>query len=155
MRALTEKADVFIHSMRSKAIAKLGFSYEQVAAINPTIVYTNCYGYGRRGPDKDLTAYDDTIQAECGLPAVQQMLTGEANYVGTIMADKVAGLTAVYATMATFVNSVRIFGITSKPLMRGIRRSRMTASGGSARHRSSAACPSAASAVTVWPCASS
>ena len=48
-------------------------------------------------------AYDDTIQAECGLPAVQQMLTGEANYVGTIIADKVAGLTALYATtMALF-----------------------------------------------------
>ena len=40
--------------------------------INPPIVYTNCYGYGRRGPDGDLPAYDDTIQAECGLPAVQQ-----------------------------------------------------------------------------------
>jgi crotonobetainyl-CoA:carnitine CoA-transferase CaiB-like acyl-CoA transferase len=103
LRALIETADVFIHSMRSKAVARLGFSYEQVAAINPTIVYTNCYGYGRRGPDRDLPAYDDTIQAECGLPAVQEQLTGEANYVGTIMADKVAGLTAVYATtMALF-----------------------------------------------------
>jgi len=103
LRALIETADVFIHSMRSKAVARLGFSYEQVAAINPTIVYTNCYGYGRRGPDRDLPAYDDTIQAECGLPAVQEQLTGEANYVGTIMADKVAGLTALYATtMALF-----------------------------------------------------
>jgi crotonobetainyl-CoA:carnitine CoA-transferase CaiB-like acyl-CoA transferase len=99
LRRLIERADVFVHSMRAKAIAKLGFSYADVAAVNPAIVYTNCYGYGRRGPDRDLTAYDDTIQAECGLPAVQQMLTGEANYVGTIMADKVAGLTAVYATM--------------------------------------------------------
>ncbi|MFZ0904667.1 MAG: CoA transferase [Mycobacterium sp.] len=103
LRTLIETADVFIHSMRSKAIARLGFDYEQVAAINPAIVYTNCYGYGRRGPDRDLPAYDDTIQAECGLPAVQEQLTGEANYVGTIMADKVAGLTALYATtMALF-----------------------------------------------------
>ena len=103
LRALIETADVFIHSMRSKAIAQLGFSYDEVAAINPAIVYTNCYGYGRRGPDRDLPAYDDTIQAECGLPAVQEQLTGEANYVGTIMADKVAGLTALYATtMALF-----------------------------------------------------
>src|SRR5260370_14654948 len=89
--------------MRAKAVAKLGFGYQEVAAINPAIIYTNCYGYSRRGPDRDLTAYDDTIQAECGLPAVQRMLTGEANYVGTIMADKVAGLTALYATsMAVF-----------------------------------------------------
>ena len=99
MHALLEHADVFIHSMRAKAVAKLGFSYQQVAAIRPDIIYTNCYGYSRRGPDKDLTAYDDTIQAECGLPAIQQMLTGEANFVGTIMADKIAGMTALYATM--------------------------------------------------------
>jgi crotonobetainyl-CoA:carnitine CoA-transferase CaiB-like acyl-CoA transferase len=101
--ALLEQADVFIHSMRSKAIAKLGFDYQAVAAINPSIVYTNCYGYGRKGPERDQPAYDDTIQAECGLTAVQGMLTGEANYVGTIVADKVAGLTALYATtMALF-----------------------------------------------------
>ncbi len=103
LRALIATADVFIHSMRSKAITKLGFGYDDVAAINPSIVYTNCYGYGRRGPYRDLPAYDDTIQAECGIPAVQEQLTGEANYVGTIMADKVAGLTALYATtMALF-----------------------------------------------------
>ncbi|MBC8134061.1 MAG: CoA transferase [Deltaproteobacteria bacterium] len=103
LRALIKDADVFIHSMRAKAIAKLGFDYASVAAINPGIVYTNCYGYSRRGPDRDLTAYDDTIQAECGLPMVQQMLTGEVNYVGTVLADKVTALTALYATtMALF-----------------------------------------------------
>jgi crotonobetainyl-CoA:carnitine CoA-transferase CaiB-like acyl-CoA transferase len=103
LRRLIEGADVFIHAMRAKAIARLGFDYAAVAAINPGIVYTNCYGYGRRGPERDQPAYDDTMQAECGLTAVQQMLTGEPNFVGTIMADKVAGLTALYATtMALF-----------------------------------------------------
>src|SRR5208337_3219983 len=107
LRSLIQHADVFIHSMRAKAIAKLGFSYEDVAAANPAIIYTNCYGYSRRGPDRDLTAYDDTMQAECGLPAVQQMLTGEANYVGTIMADKITGLTALYATMMALFHRER------------------------------------------------
>lgn len=100
---LIEGADVFIHSMRSKAIARLGFDYEAVAAIKPDIIYTNCYGYSRRGPDADKPAYDDTIQAECGIPHVQQLMTGEPGFVATIMADKVAGLTALYATtMALF-----------------------------------------------------
>jgi crotonobetainyl-CoA:carnitine CoA-transferase CaiB-like acyl-CoA transferase len=107
LRALIQSADVFIHSMRFKAVVKLGFGYEDVAAINPAIVYTNCYGYSRRGPEGEQAAYDDTIQAECGLPAVQQMLTGEANYVGTIMADKVTGLTALYATMMALFHRER------------------------------------------------
>jgi crotonobetainyl-CoA:carnitine CoA-transferase CaiB-like acyl-CoA transferase len=107
LRALIAEADVFIHSMRSKAIAKLGFDYDAVAAVNPRIIYTNCYGYSRRGPDADRPAYDDTIQAECGLPAVQKQLTGEASYVGTIMADKVTGLTALYATMMALFHRER------------------------------------------------
>jgi len=103
LRALIATADVFIHSMRAKAIARLGFDYASVAAINPRIVYTNCYGYSRRGPDADQPAYDDTIQAECGIPAVQALMTGKADFVGTIMADKVAGLTVLYSTvMALF-----------------------------------------------------
>ncbi|MEB3070134.1 CaiB/BaiF CoA transferase family protein [[Mycobacterium] vasticus] len=105
--ALIARADVFIHSMRAKAIAKLGLGYDDVAALNPGIVYTNCYGYSRRGPDGDRPAYDDTIQAECGLPAVQQQLTGRADYVGTIMADKIAGLTALYATMMALFHRER------------------------------------------------
>ncbi|MFG1924503.1 CaiB/BaiF CoA transferase family protein [Cryptosporangium sp. NPDC048952] len=103
LRAEIADGDVFVHSMRASAIDRLGFGYERVAAINPAIVYTNCYGYRRGGPDADLTAYDDTIQAECGLPYVQEQLTGTAGYVGTIMADKIAGMTALYATaMALF-----------------------------------------------------
>ena len=107
LRALIESADVFIHSMRAKAIAKLGFDYESVAAINSRIIYTNCYGYSRRGPDADRPAYDDTIQAECGLPAVQKQLTGDATYVATILADKVTGLTALYATMMALFHRER------------------------------------------------
>ncbi|MEY2926225.1 MAG: hypothetical protein RL367_702 [Pseudomonadota bacterium] len=100
LRAIIKTADVFIHSFRAKAINQLGFSYTEVASINPQIIYTNCYGYGRGGPDRDLTAYDDIIQAECGIPAVQAMLTGEPGYAATIVADKVSGLHALYATLA-------------------------------------------------------
>jgi crotonobetainyl-CoA:carnitine CoA-transferase CaiB-like acyl-CoA transferase len=107
LRQLIETADVFIHSMRGKAIAKLGFDYDAVAAINPSIVYTNCYGYSRRGPSGDRAAYDDTIQAECGVPIVQEMLTGTASFAGTIMADKVAGMTALYATMMALFHRER------------------------------------------------
>lgn len=103
LRELVAGADVFVHSMRAAAIERLGFGYADVAALNPGIVYTNCYGYGRGGPDAERPAYDDTVQAECGIPAAQELLTGTPGYMGSIVADKVAGLTAVYATtMALF-----------------------------------------------------
>jgi len=105
--ALIEHADVFIHSMRAKAIAKLGFAYDKVAEINPTIVYTNCYGYRRGGPYADRPAYDDTIQAESGVASVQQSVTGEPGYVGSVIADKICGLTAVYATMMALFHRER------------------------------------------------
>ncbi|GGV18183.1 CoA transferase [Actinomadura cremea] len=107
LRGIVATSDVFVHSMRGRAINALGFGYADVAALNPSIVYTNCYGYGRRGPDADLTAYDDTIQAECGLPSAQETLTGEPSYAATILADKVAGMTALYATMMALFHRER------------------------------------------------
>lgn len=107
LRALIATADVFIHSMRGKAIAKLGFDYEAVKAIRPDIVYTNCYGYSRRGPDGDKPAYDDTIQAECGIPHLQALMTGKPDFMATIIADKVAGLTGLYATMMALFHRER------------------------------------------------
>ena len=107
LRALIATADVFIHSMRGKAIIRLGFGYEAVKAIKPDIVYTNCYGYSRRGPDGDKPAYDDTIQAEVGLPHLQQLMTGKPDFVATIIADKVAGLTGLYATLLALFHRER------------------------------------------------
>ncbi|WP_268893177.1 CaiB/BaiF CoA transferase family protein [Pontixanthobacter aquaemixtae] len=107
LKNLIADADVFIHSMRGKAIAKLGFDYPSVSAIKPDIIYTNCYGYSRRGPDGDKPAYDDTIQAECGIPHVQGLMNGEPGFAATIMADKVAGLHALYATLAALFHRAR------------------------------------------------
>jgi len=107
LEKLVATADVFIHSMRGSAIRKLGFGYEAVRAIRPDVVYVNCYGYSRRGPKADQPAYDDTIQAECGITHVQQLINGEPGFVGTIMADKVAGLHALYATMMALFHRER------------------------------------------------
>jgi crotonobetainyl-CoA:carnitine CoA-transferase CaiB-like acyl-CoA transferase len=100
LRQLIATADVFVHSMRASAIAKLGFAYPEVAAIKPDIVYVNGYGYGRRGRYGNLPAYDDTIQAECGIPDLQAKMTGEPGFAATIMADKISGLHVLYAALA-------------------------------------------------------
>ena len=107
LRALIAGADVFIHSMRAKAIARLGFDYDAVREIRPDIVYVNGYGYGRAGPYADFPAYDDTIQAEVGLPQLQEMVTGQPGFVATIMADKIAGMAMFQASLLALFHKQR------------------------------------------------
>jgi crotonobetainyl-CoA:carnitine CoA-transferase CaiB-like acyl-CoA transferase len=105
---ICEGADVFVHSMRGRAIARLGLDYESVRAANPGIVYANLYGFGRDGPYADYPAYDDIVQAASGIVALQAHLSGGApTYLATVVADKVAGLTAAYAVMAALYHRER------------------------------------------------
>jgi crotonobetainyl-CoA:carnitine CoA-transferase CaiB-like acyl-CoA transferase len=98
---LAQGADVFIHSMRSAAIARLGLDYAALKSANARIIYANLYGFGRGGPYSDFPAYDDIVQAASGLAAMQGRLSGgEPGYVASAVADKVAGLTGAYAVMA-------------------------------------------------------
>ena len=105
---LVECADVFIHSMRHKAMARLGLSYADIKERNPEIIYANLYGFSRKGPYADYPAYDDIVQAASGIVALQAHLSGgEPTYLATVVADKVAGLTAAYATMAALFERER------------------------------------------------
>src|SRR5665647_1577047 len=44
LEKLIATADVFVHSLRPKAIHKLGLGYEAVRAIKPDIIYCGAYG---------------------------------------------------------------------------------------------------------------
>jgi crotonobetainyl-CoA:carnitine CoA-transferase CaiB-like acyl-CoA transferase len=98
---LAKSADVFIHSMRGAAVARLGLDYAALKAANARIIYANLYGFGHGGPYADYPAYDDIVQAASGLAAMQGRLTGgDPGYVASAVADKVAGLTGAYAVIA-------------------------------------------------------
>ena len=98
---LVENTDVFLHSMRAGAINRLGLDYASVREANPNIIYANLYGFGRAGSYRDFPAYDDIVQAAAGLADLQSRLNGgEPAYLATVVADKVAGLTAAYAICA-------------------------------------------------------
>ncbi|WP_269332595.1 CaiB/BaiF CoA transferase family protein [Futiania mangrovi] len=102
---LVAGADVFVHSMRPRAIARLGLAWEDLKAVNPRLVYCSAWGFGQGGPYEDKPAYDDVIQAMSGVAdlAARQRADGEPRYAPTILADKTAGLTVTWAiAMALF-----------------------------------------------------
>ncbi len=104
---LIEKADVFVHSMRPRAIQRLGFAYDQVREINSEIVYCGAYGFGSKGPYADKAAYDDLIQAGSGVAALYAQVQGEAAYVPTVICDKLTGQTIAYSIVAALFQRAR------------------------------------------------
>ena len=108
LKRLVESADVFVHNMRPRAVRKLGIDYDAIAAVKPDIVYCSTIGYGSKGPYKDRPAYDDLVQGASGIAALQaRHLGGDPRYVGTVVADKTGGLTALYAILMGLLHRER------------------------------------------------
>ena len=66
---LIETADVVLENFRPGVMARFGLGYEDVAAVNPRIVYGSLTGWGQDGPWKDRRAYAVIVHAEAGLTA--------------------------------------------------------------------------------------
>ena len=98
---LAADADVFIYNVRPQAVARLGLAYEDVAAVNPKIIYTGVFGYGQDGPYAARPAYDDLIQGACAVPTLlADAGDGSPRYVPLTIADRIVGLFAVNAILA-------------------------------------------------------
>lgn len=107
LERLISGADVLVHNMRVRAIEKLGFGYERVQRLNPRIVYCAATGFDQDGPDRDKPAFDDIIQAACGLVALNEVGQGRAGYAPTLVADKTAGMAVVNAVLAALFHRER------------------------------------------------
>jgi len=104
---LIDGADVFLHSIRPQALARLGLDHDAVLRRNPRIVYAGIHGYGSSGPYAGAPAYDDVIQGQSGSADLMARLVGEPRYLPTIMADKTCALVAAYAVMAALLERER------------------------------------------------
>jgi len=71
LMALVKSADVLVHNFRPSVPARLGITYERLAAINPRLIYCSVTGYGESGPLKDKAGYDQVLQTLTGMCAMQ------------------------------------------------------------------------------------
>ncbi|MEM1404889.1 MAG: CoA transferase [Pseudomonadota bacterium] len=109
MRSLIAESDVFIHNVRKSAIERLGFGYQESIALNEALIYVHCVGFGAGGPYEHLQAYDDVIQAATGTTSLLGRVDGDSapRYFPSLIADKVAGLNAAYATLGAVIHKLR------------------------------------------------
>lgn len=73
---LARQADVLVHNFRPSVPARLGIAYEQLADVNPRLIYCAVTGYGETGPLKDKAGYDQVLQTMTGMCALQGKAEG-------------------------------------------------------------------------------
>ena len=76
LHELARQADVLVHNFRPSVPARLGIAYEQLAQINPRLIYCAVTGYGETGPLKDKAGYDQVLQTMTGMCSLQDKAEG-------------------------------------------------------------------------------
>ena len=105
---LAKTADVLVYNVRPAAMARLKLAYEDVAAINPKIIYAGATGFKQSGPYAAKAAYDDIIQGMVALPSLLvQAGADRPRFAPSTLTDRITGLNTVHAVLAALFHRER------------------------------------------------
>lgn len=90
--SMVRRADVLAENFRPGVMARLGFAYEDLARINPRLIYASSSGFGQTGPLATYPAYDTIVQAMSGIMSMTGFADGPPTRVGTSLSDLLGGL---------------------------------------------------------------
>ena len=76
LRDLLTDADIFSQGYRPRALAALGFAPEDVAKLNPGIVYVTLSAYGHAGPWAERRGFDSLVQTSTGFNHAEGQAAG-------------------------------------------------------------------------------
>ncbi len=100
-RRLAARATVLVENFRPGRLAGFGLGYDELAAVNPGLVYCSISGFGPAGtPGADLAGYDFVVQAMSGLMDVTGPPGGPPTKVGVAVVDVLTGLYAAIGILA-------------------------------------------------------
>jgi crotonobetainyl-CoA:carnitine CoA-transferase CaiB-like acyl-CoA transferase len=103
VRRLAARADVLVENFRPGTTERLGLGYEQVKALNPSLVYCSVSGFGQDGPRAREPAYDAIIQGMSGLQYLTGFPDGPPVRPGLPIADITAGMFAAFAVVSALL----------------------------------------------------
>ena len=103
LRTLVREADVFVENFRVGTMEEWGLGYDDLAEVNPELIYCSLSGYGEWGPYAEKPAYDLMIQAEGGMMSITGEEGREPVRVGVAIADIGAGMYATQSVLAALL----------------------------------------------------
>ncbi|TMG77872.1 MAG: CoA transferase [Betaproteobacteria bacterium] len=102
---LAKGAEILVEGFRPGVMARLGVGYDELAAVNPRLVYCSITGYGQDGPYADRAGHDINYIGYAGVG--DQIGTEEAPVVPNFqIADLLGGaLTPVMGMLAALIDA--------------------------------------------------
>jgi crotonobetainyl-CoA:carnitine CoA-transferase CaiB-like acyl-CoA transferase len=98
---LATRATVLVENFRPGRLERFGLGYEQLAAVNPGLVYCSISGFGGAGtPGAALPGYDFVVQAMSGLMDITGPAGGPPCKAGVAVVDVLTGLQATVGVLA-------------------------------------------------------
>lgn len=112
IRELAAKSDVLVENFKVGGLSKYGLDYENMAKINPRLIYCSITGFGQTGPYAARAGYDFLVQGMGGLMSVTGEPDGETSdgqksggpvKVGVAISDQTTGMNAVSAILTAII----------------------------------------------------
>jgi len=97
---LARSTDILIENYRPGVMTALGVGYEQVAPLNPRLIYASISGYGHSGPARDKGGFDLIAQGVAGIMSVTGEPGGPPVKAGVPLTDLGAALFALVGVLA-------------------------------------------------------
>ncbi len=97
---LAKQSDVVIENLAPGSMRRMGLGYDDVAAVNPALVYCSISGYGQTGPYAEQPAHDPQIQGMSGIMDINGAADGPPTRVGIFISDLVTPMFAAYSILA-------------------------------------------------------
>jgi len=101
LHRLVRDADVVIEGFRPGVAARLGAGYDELAALNPGLVYCSLTGYGQRGPRAAYAGHDINYLAISGVLGALGPAGGDPLPPLNLVADIAAGAIAAAFAIAS------------------------------------------------------
>lgn len=98
IREMAQRSDILIEDLRPGEMSSLGLGYEELSALNPSLIVVSVTPFGQTGPYRDFAWEDITLQAISGFmylsgnadrPPVQAVLEQAQNMGGRCTANAI------------------------------------------------------------------
>ncbi|MGU3575025.1 CaiB/BaiF CoA transferase family protein [Brucellaceae bacterium C25G] len=108
VRELAKNSDIVLENFKVGTLSRYGLGFDDLKALNPSIIYASITGFGITGPRSQEPAYDFMIQAMGGLMSVtgerDDMPGGGPQKVGIPIIDIMTGMYTTIAVLAALAN---------------------------------------------------